>query len=221
MEEIAAKFNIPSVNFGFRTSFLWQHKLLRFDIKDKCPNYIPLFSSDGVHPEQYGHEIYTSVMKDFFKMALVDNGNDNVSVKIDSLPFKTHHFAKINNSLFTPELNEKNYVKMNYGKDTMFSKTNLWAYVWNSQELNIKTKASTFGMVISMPPGSYGYDAVIDNVNVTKHKFYNLGSANPRLFYSDFDIPNDKKFHDIKIIHCDNVDYNLIFFLTDGEILEN
>ena len=221
MEEIAAKFNIPSINFGFRTSFLWQHKLLRFDINDNFPNYIPLFSRDGVHPEQYGHEIYTSVMKDFFKMALDDSYNDNICVKIDSFPFKTHRFVNINNFLFTPKLNEKNNVKMNYGKDSMFSKTNLWAYVWNSQELNIKTKASTFGMVISMPPGSYSYEAVIDNISIIKPKFFHLGSANPRLFYSEFDIPNDQKFHNIKITHHDNIDYNLIFLLTDGEVLDN
>lgn len=219
MEEIAAKFNIPSINFGFRTSSLWQYKLLRFDTNDNYPNYIPLFSSDGVHPEQYGHEIYASVMKDFFKMALDDSCNDSVSVKFDSLSFKTHHFVNINNCLFTPELNNKINVRMKYGKDSMFSKTNLLAHVWNSQELNIKTKASTFGMVISMPPGSYSYEAAIDN-KIEKQKFYNLGSPNPRLFYSEFDIPNDEKFHNIKIIHRDNIDYNLIFFLTDGEIIE-
>lgn len=222
MDEVADKFCIPSINFGFRTAFLWQNKLLRFDPNDNYSKSIPLFSPDGVHPEQYGHEIYLSLMRDFFEMTMNETFKNQTSIQkntnYDPSSQKTHKLVEVDKSLFKPELTSTKPIKMNYGKDSVFSKTNLLAYAWNGQELNAKIKGSIFGIVISMPPGSYNSQVVIDNSKILNPKFYYFGSTNPRLYYSEYEIPNDGNFHDLKITKNNNPEFNLIYFLTDGEI---
>ena len=108
---------------------------------------------------------------------------------------------------------------MKYGKDSIFSQSNIISFNWSNQFIDLDVKGSSFGMLISMPDGNYSYNVSIDKGPEKLKKFYGFGSASPKIYFSEFDLPGDNKTHHLKIWKKDDNVYNLIFFLSDGDII--
>lgn len=213
MEKIADKYDIPSVDFGYRTAFLHKNGLLKFNDKEIAPNGLPVFSGDGVHPLFYGHIIYFGLIKKFFYTALTQIVSESKNIAF--LECKNIH------KLFSVEtfnLLPCKSVSMNYGKDSVFSKPNLVSFDWSDQALNFKVSGSTFGILISMPDGNYDYTVEIDEDGPNSRKLFGFGATSPRIYYSEFDLPKDKEHHFLKIRKSNSDNYNLIYFLSDGNI---
>ncbi len=62
MEMLADHYGIPSVNFALKIVGLEQAGGLVFQSADPTPSGVVRFSSDGVHPLDEGHQIYTDVL---------------------------------------------------------------------------------------------------------------------------------------------------------------
>lgn len=70
-EMLAAHYGIPSINTALRIQELYQAQKLVIESKEenpRLPNGAVLFSKDGVHPLDAGHEIYRDVLADAFAL---------------------------------------------------------------------------------------------------------------------------------------------------------
>jgi hypothetical protein len=74
MENVANRYGIPTINFGFEVAHLDKTNELVITGKEKEQNGVKVFSPDGVHPyPETGHQIYLSVLKRSFETMISDN----------------------------------------------------------------------------------------------------------------------------------------------------
>lgn len=67
MEMLADFYGIPSVNFAKKVVEMEADKKLIFKAEPPAPAEMTLFSTDGVHPLDAGHQIYTDLLADAIK----------------------------------------------------------------------------------------------------------------------------------------------------------
>lgn len=92
MELLADYYGIPSINVALKIAELEQQGKLKFTSETPVAEGIVLFSKDGVHPLDEGHEIYTEVIAAAIKQM------ENTSQPIDhspklKQPFVTGHWT--------------------------------------------------------------------------------------------------------------------------------
>ncbi|MCA9022880.1 MAG: SGNH/GDSL hydrolase family protein, partial [Planctomycetaceae bacterium] len=92
MELLADYYGIPSINVALKTADLEQQGKLKFTSETPVAEGIVLFSKDGVHPLDEGHEIYTEVIADAIKQMETTSQPVDHSSKLKQ-PFVTGHWT--------------------------------------------------------------------------------------------------------------------------------
>ena len=92
MELLADHYGIPSINVGLKIVELEQQGKLKFTSKTPLEEEIVLFSKDGVHPLDQGHEIYTEVIADAIKQMQPTPQPVNHASKL-KVPFVKGHWS--------------------------------------------------------------------------------------------------------------------------------
>jgi len=86
LERVAEHYNIPSIDFGPQIAQLEKEGLLLFK-GDAAPDGVILFTKDGVHPGDEGHEIYFEVIKrtlnEILKKETLETASDPLPEPLD------------------------------------------------------------------------------------------------------------------------------------------
>ena len=92
MELLADHYGIPSINVALKIVDLEQQGKLKFTSNKPAAADIVLFSKDGVHPLDQGHEIYTEVIADAIQQMQSTSKPVNHASKLKQ-PFVTGHWS--------------------------------------------------------------------------------------------------------------------------------
>lgn len=92
MELLADHYGIPSINVALKIAELEQQGKLKFTSDKPVAAEIVLFSKDGVHPLDQGHEIYTEVIADAIQQMQPTSKPVNHASKLKQ-PFVTGHWS--------------------------------------------------------------------------------------------------------------------------------
>ncbi|HAH44511.1 MAG TPA: acyl-CoA thioesterase [Planctomycetaceae bacterium] len=92
MELLADHYGIPSINVALKIAELEQEDKLKFTSDTPVAEGIVLFSKDGVHPLDAGHEIYTEVIASAIKQMATTSQPVNHSSKLKQ-PFVKGHWT--------------------------------------------------------------------------------------------------------------------------------
>ncbi|MFH1304068.1 MAG: SGNH/GDSL hydrolase family protein [Planctomycetota bacterium] len=92
MELLADHYGIPSINVALKIVGLEQQGKLKFTSETPLTEEIILFSKDGVHPLDQGHEIYTEVIADAIKQMESDSKPVNHASQLKH-PFVAGHWS--------------------------------------------------------------------------------------------------------------------------------
>lgn len=92
MELLADYYGIPSINVALKIAKLEQQGKLKFTSETPVAEGIVLFSRDGVHPLDAGHDIYTEVIADAIRQMETTAQPVDHSFKLKQ-PFVTGHWS--------------------------------------------------------------------------------------------------------------------------------
>ncbi|QDT79288.1 hypothetical protein Mal35_27440 [Gimesia maris] len=92
MELLADYYAIPSINVALKIAVLEQQGKLKFTSETPVAKGVILFSKDGVHPLDEGHEVYTEVIAEAIKQMEKTSQPIDHSSKLKQ-PFVTGHWT--------------------------------------------------------------------------------------------------------------------------------
>ncbi len=92
MELLADHYGIPSINVALKIVELEQQGKLKFTSETPLSEGVILFSKDGVHPLDQGHEIYTEVIADAIKKLESDSKPVDHTSQLEH-PFVAGHWS--------------------------------------------------------------------------------------------------------------------------------
>ncbi|QDT89222.1 SGNH/GDSL hydrolase family protein [Gimesia algae] len=111
MELLANYYGIPSINVALKIAELEQQGKLKFTSETPVSAGVVLFSNDGVHPLDQGHDIYTEVIADAIKQMESTSQPLDHSSKLKQ-PFVTGHWSDAKMIPLEPSMLSGNWKKL-------------------------------------------------------------------------------------------------------------
>tara|TARA_R110002050_G_scaffold70899_4_gene152696 strand:+ start:22536 stop:23837 length:1302 start_codon:yes stop_codon:yes gene_type:complete len=159
MEEVASKYHIPAINFGFEVARQVKDSQLIFKGKTRELDGLKCFSPDGVHPyPETGHIIYLEVLKRSFEKMISDTPEHFTKHDLGE-PLASDFFAHPQMIGFTEVERSKNWEILKVKETPSFSSFGKYLLQVGKagrtgENLSFKFKGSTVGAFDIM-----GYDA--------------------------------------------------------------